>query len=69
MSNGILPEKLSKEIREDENQPDVHKYCLISSKNSYTDFHVDFGGSSVWYHIFKVREREKKRIFSSVRFL
>ena len=48
MSNGVLPERLSKEIKEDVNQPDVQKYCLISSKNSYTDFHIDFGGSSVW---------------------
>lgn len=23
-------------------------------KNSYTDFHVDFGGTSVWYHVLKV---------------
>ena len=21
-------------------------------KNSYTDFHIDFGGTSVWYHAF-----------------
>lgn len=25
-------------------------------KNSYTDFHVDFGGTSVWYHVLKVSE-------------
>lgn len=24
-------------------------------EGSYTDFHIDFGGSSVWYHMFKVR--------------
>lgn len=35
-------------------KPDVQKYCLIGAGNSYTDFHVDFGGSSVWYHIVKV---------------
>jgi lysine-specific demethylase PHF8 len=35
-------------------KPEVHKYCLISAANSYTDFHVDFGGSSVWYHTVKV---------------
>jgi lysine-specific demethylase PHF8 len=34
-------------------KPEVQKYCLISAGNSYTDFHVDFGGSSVWYHIVK----------------
>lgn len=34
--------------------PKVQKYCLMSTQNSYTDFHVDFGGSSVWYHVLKV---------------
>ena len=23
-------------------------------KDCYTDFHVDFGGTSVWYHVFRV---------------
>lgn len=32
-------------------RPTVQKYCLISSKDSYTDFHIDFGGTSVWYHV------------------
>ena len=27
----------------------------MSVKDSYTDFHVDFGGTSVWYHLIKVR--------------
>ncbi|VDP95460.1 unnamed protein product [Echinostoma caproni] len=31
--------------------PSVQKYCLLSMRGSYTDFHVDFGGSSVWYHV------------------
>jgi F-box and leucine-rich repeat protein 10/11 len=35
--------------------PKVQKYCLMSVKNCYTDFHIDFGGTSVWYHILKVR--------------
>lgn len=26
-------------------------YCLMGSRGSYTDFHIDFGGSSVWYHV------------------
>lgn len=34
-------------------KPEVQKYCLISAANSYTDFHIDFGGSTVWYHIVK----------------
>ncbi|CAF4384046.1 unnamed protein product [Rotaria socialis] len=32
-------------------RPEVAKYCLISPQSSYTDFHIDFGGSSVWYSI------------------
>ncbi|KAK5946355.1 JmjC domain-containing histone demethylation protein 1 [Knufia obscura] len=28
-------------------------YCLMSVGDSYTDFHIDFGGSSVYYHILK----------------
>ncbi|XP_066997900.1 histone lysine demethylase PHF8 isoform X2 [Anabrus simplex] len=35
-------------------KPEVQKYCLMGVQDSYTDFHVDFGGSSVWYHILKV---------------
>ena len=29
----------------------VQKYCLSGMGESYTDFHVDFGGTSVWYHV------------------
>lgn len=25
----------------------------MSVKNCYTDFHIDFGGTSVWYHILR----------------
>ncbi|XP_010890952.2 lysine-specific demethylase 7A [Esox lucius] len=32
-------------------KPFVQKYCLMGVKNSYTDFHIDFGGTSVWYHV------------------
>ncbi|KIV83470.1 hypothetical protein PV11_05491 [Exophiala sideris] len=31
----------------------VSFYCLMSVADSYTDFHIDFGGSSVYYHILK----------------
>ncbi|KAI9284588.1 hypothetical protein BC943DRAFT_56026 [Umbelopsis sp. AD052] len=31
--------------------PKVQLYCLMGTKNSYTDFHIDFGGTSVFYHI------------------
>lgn len=29
----------------------VQKYCLMSVAGSYTDFRIDFGGTSVWYHL------------------
>ncbi|KAK3856195.1 hypothetical protein Pcinc_037467 [Petrolisthes cinctipes] len=32
-------------------RPNVSKYALIGVENSYTDFHIDFGGTSVWYHV------------------
>ncbi len=35
-------------------RPEVAKYCLMSPQSSYTDFHVDFGGSSVWYSVVRV---------------
>lgn len=31
--------------------PKVQTYCLMSLQNSYTDFHIDFAGTSVYYHI------------------
>ncbi|UYV69671.1 PHF2 [Cordylochernes scorpioides] len=34
-------------------RPNVSKYCLMSTKDSYTDFHIDFGGTSVWYHVLR----------------
>ncbi|KAH7948340.1 hypothetical protein HPB52_020638 [Rhipicephalus sanguineus] len=34
-------------------RPAVMKYCLMSTENSFTDFHIDFGGSSVWYHVLR----------------
>ena len=33
--------------------PRVQKYVLMSVGGSYTDFHVDFGGTSVWYHVLR----------------
>uniref|UniRef100_A0A452GVW8 Uncharacterized protein n=1 Tax=Gopherus agassizii TaxID=38772 RepID=A0A452GVW8_9SAUR len=32
-------------------RPSVQKYCLMGTQGSYTDFHIDFGGTSVWYHV------------------
>ncbi|KAK1800159.1 hypothetical protein P4O66_000196 [Electrophorus voltai] len=33
--------------------PKVQRYCLMSVKGCFTDFHIDFGGTSVWYHVFR----------------
>lgn len=33
--------------------PKVQLYCLMSVADCYTDFHIDFGGSSVFYTILK----------------
>ena len=33
--------------------PQVQYYCLMSTAGCYTDFHVDFGGTAVWYHVFR----------------
>jgi len=38
--------------RKDHSQyPRVQYYCLTSAAGCYTDFHIDFGGTSVWYHV------------------
>mmetsp|Transcript_14978 Transcript_14978/g.50245 ORF Transcript_14978/g.50245 Transcript_14978/m.50245 type:complete len:415 (-) Transcript_14978:17-1261(-) len=29
------------------------RYCLMSVAGCYTDFHVDFGGTAVWYHVLR----------------
>jgi len=39
----------------DSDRPEIQRYCLMGVKDSYTDFHIDFGGTSVWYHILWVR--------------
>lgn len=31
--------------------PRVAKYCLYGCAGSWTDFHLDLGGTSVWYHV------------------
>ena len=37
-------------------RPQVKKYCLMSVQGCFTDFHVDFGGTSVWYHVVRGRK-------------
>lgn len=32
-------------------RPKVTKYCLMSVTGSFTDFHIDFGGTSVYYTV------------------
>ena len=48
----------------------MQKYCLMTVAGCYTDFHIDFGGTSVWYHIVrgqKVRDaRYNVHQFSNV---
>lgn len=43
----------STNVIDDMMYPKVQKYCLMSVKGCYTDFHIDFGGTSVWYHILR----------------
>ena len=33
--------------------PKVQKYCLMTVGGCFTDFHIDFGGTSVWYHVLR----------------
>ena len=49
-----------KELQEDSSSniqdmlyPKVQKYVIMSVANSFMDFHVDFGGTSVWYYVAK----------------
>lgn len=35
----------------DQERPQVTKYCLMSVNGSFTDFHIDFGGTSVYYTV------------------
>ncbi|XP_012941200.1 lysine-specific demethylase 7A [Aplysia californica] len=50
-ARNVWPEQLP----EDSNlaRPEVQKYCLMGVKDSFTDFHIDFGGTSVWYHVLR----------------
>lgn len=57
--NNVWPRHLKEQQVEGTNDiremkyPKVQKYCLMSVGSCYTDFHIDFGGTSVWYHIVK----------------
>lgn len=41
------------ELRDIGDYPKVSKYCLMSVSKCWTDWHVDFAASSVWYHILR----------------
>ncbi|OTF76410.1 lysine-specific demethylase 7B-like protein, partial [Euroglyphus maynei] len=32
-------------------KPLLTKYCFLSMRNAYNDFHIDIGAASAWYHI------------------
>ncbi|PAV83488.1 hypothetical protein WR25_24054 isoform C [Diploscapter pachys] len=44
--NSLTPEQKA-------DKPNVALFCLSGMAGSFTDCHIDFGGSSVWYHIWK----------------
>lgn len=49
----LSEQKDTTNVIENMKYPKVRKYCLMSVAGCYTDFHIDFGGTSVWYHILK----------------
>lgn len=67
--NGVWPDQLPDDCPYV--KPEVQKYCLMGVRDSFTDFHVDFGGTSVWYHVLRVctlplMHSKKKKISVSV---
>ena len=49
--DSFFPNELKDELGN--KYPKIRKYCLMSVANSFTTFHIDFGGTSVWYHLLK----------------
>ncbi|XP_057324502.1 histone lysine demethylase PHF8-like isoform X1 [Microplitis mediator] len=49
--NSVWPREISENCQL--KRPEVQKYCLMSVRDSFTDFHIDFGGTSVWYHVLR----------------
>ncbi|GAA6040064.1 hypothetical protein JCM8097_004762 [Rhodosporidiobolus ruineniae] len=41
------------DMKEPGTYPRVQKYCLMSVERCWTDWHIDFAGSSVFYHILR----------------
>ncbi|BFZ10607.1 hypothetical protein BsWGS_13645 [Bradybaena similaris] len=50
-ARNVWPEQLPEDSTRA--RPEVQKYCLMGVKDSFTDFHIDFGGTSVWYHVLR----------------
>ncbi|CAR21186.1 [Histone H3]-lysine-36 demethylase [Lachancea thermotolerans CBS 6340] len=46
-----LVDLLWEEVKDDIPRPKVTKYVLMSVGNAYTDFHLDFAGTSVYYKV------------------
>lgn len=44
------------DLREQGIYPQVTRYCLMSPGESWTDWHIDFSASSVFYHILRGRK-------------
>lgn len=44
LSSQVWPE-------DDDPRPETLLYALLGPKGAYTDWHIDMGGSSVWYHL------------------
>ncbi|KAF5330358.1 hypothetical protein D9619_005662 [Psilocybe cf. subviscida] len=65
LANMVLPPKVVRDMDWVENfwpstrrgknnaYPKVQLYCLMGVANAWTDWHIDFAGSSVYYHILK----------------
>lgn len=49
--NNLWPDQLPDDCTY--SRPEVQKYCLMGVQDSFTDFHIDFGGTSVWYHVLR----------------
>ncbi|KAI5851098.1 hypothetical protein DFP73DRAFT_471345, partial [Morchella snyderi] len=48
-----LSDKVWRRSNDNDVKPHVGKYVLMSVADSFTDFHIDFAGSSVFYHIYE----------------
>lgn len=48
-----LSDRVWRSTNEIDSKPHVGKYVLMSVADSFTDFHIDFAGSSVFYHIYE----------------